>query len=96
MRRRRDSHGHKGYHKYKVGRGQVSSGQVKEVNQLKAALIFVAIVPEEGGHGVRLVKWARKVVRETASGDRGGNLGVVACRTANGSDPWTYESMVIL
>jgi len=66
------------------------------MNELVQVLILVAEVLEVGGHGILLVGRARKVVREAASGDPRSDLGSVIRRAANGSDPWTYESVVVL
>lgn len=59
------------------------------MNELKEALIHVADGLEEGGHRLRLVGRAREVVREAASGETRGDLGVLTRCAANASDPWT-------
>ncbi len=66
------------------------------MNELEEALTHVADVLEKGGHGVRLVGWALKVISEAASGETRGDLGVFLRRAANASDIWTYESVVVL
>ena len=72
------------------------SGQDTAVNEFEVALMHVPDGIEEWRHGVHLVKRAREVVREAASGYTRGDLGAVTRRAANASDPWTYESVVVL
>ncbi len=67
------------------------SDQVTEANTLVEALIFVAEVTEEGGHGLLLVARALKVVREAASGEVCCGLRHPVGRSANASDPGTCE-----
>ena len=65
------------------------------MNELKGAPIQTANGIEERRHDVLLIGRAQKVVGEAASGNPSGDLGVETRRSANGSDPWTYESVVV-
>jgi hypothetical protein len=72
-------------------KGKNSSDQVKDANPLEQAPILVVEVldPEEVGHGLLLVVWARKEVREAAAGEARRDLWQIARRSANGSDQGT-------
>src|ERR1700761_773454 len=69
--------------------------QVMEANALEKALILVAQLLEEGGHGLVLVRRAIKVVREAATGHSRSPLRIKLRRPADGSDIGTYESMAM-
>ena len=81
-----------GLYKYKVRLGQV---RVTEVNEPKETLMQIADVIEEWRYDVLLVGWTQKVVRESPSGETCGNLGVSTRRSADGSDPRTYQRVVV-
>ena len=57
--------------------------------------MLVADVPDEGGHGLLLVEWDWKVVREAAAGEGRCDLwpGADPRRSADGSDIGTCESV---
>jgi hypothetical protein len=65
------------------------------MDELVIVSMLISKVPEEGGHHVVLVRRARKVGRESASGDDRGNLGEflrhAALRAADTCHIGTYE-----
>jgi len=65
------------------------------VNALAKALIPVAEVLDEGGHGPLLAARAWKVVREAAAGEARRELRQVASCSADRNDPGTYESVAV-
>jgi hypothetical protein len=66
-----------------------------DTNALVHALILIAEVLEEGGHDLFLVKWAGKVVRESAAREPRRNFWFVVHRSANGSDIGACGSVIM-
>jgi hypothetical protein len=85
-----------GLHRYKVLNW---ADQITTANALVEASIVVSEMLEEGGHRTVLVALAVKVMREASSGEASieegrRDLGVVAHRATNTSDPGTCGGLV--
>ncbi len=76
-------------------RSKKMSSQVTAASALVEAGILAALDLEEFGHDSLLVRRARKVEREAASGDFRRDLGIVACRATDASDVGTCETKAI-
>ncbi len=72
-----------------------SLNKVTEANALVKALILAAEVLEVEGRGLLLVSRAQKIVREASAGESRCDLRLVTCRSADGGDIGTCQSVAM-